>query len=82
MFGIASTLEPNVFPNISENCNCPPVDTITINNECSLTEIGIFISSIILASSAFITSVLSQIQKSKCKKIDCVGTSCIRDVDV
>ena len=47
-----------------------------------LTEYGIFISSVILASSAFITSVLSQIQKSKCKKIDCVGTSCIRDVDV
>ena len=82
MFGIASTLEPNVFPNISENCNCPPVETITINNSCSLTEYGIFISSVILASSAFITSVLSQIQKSKCKKIDCVGTSCIRDVDV
>ena len=68
--------------NISENCNCPPVDTITINHECSLTEIGIFASSIILASSAFITSVLGQIQKSKCKKINCLGTSCTRDIDV
>ncbi len=68
--------------NISENCECPPVDTITINNSCSLTEYGIFISSVILASSAFITSVLSQIQKSKCKKINCLGTSCTRDIDV
>ena len=82
MFGIASTLEPNVFPNISENCECPAIDTITINQTCSLTEYGIFISSVILSSSAFITSVLSQIQKSKCKKINCLGTSCTREVNV
>ena len=82
MFGIGSTLEPNVFPNISENCECPQVDTITINQTCQLTEIGIFASSIILSLSAFITSVLSQIQKSKCKKINCLGTSCTRDIDV
>jgi len=82
MFVIASTLEPNVFPNISENYQCPQLDTITINQTCQLTEIGIFASSIILASSAFITSVLSQIQKSKCKKIICLGTSCTREVDV
>ena len=77
MFNIASTIEPNPI----ENCECPPVETITINQTCSLTEIGIFASSIILASSAFITSVLSQIQKSKCKKIDCLGTSCVRDLE-
>jgi len=81
MFGIETTLEPNVFPNISDNCECSPVETITINSNCSLTEYGIFISSLILASSAFITSVLSQIQKSKCKKIDCLGTSCVRDLE-
>ncbi len=55
---------------------------ITINQQCSLTEWGIFISSVILASSAFITSVLSQIQKSKCKTITCMGSSCVRDVNV
>ena len=81
MFNVASTLEPNLFPNISENCECPPVEKITINQTCSLTEIGIFASSIILASSAFITSVLSQIQKSRCKKINCLGTSCVRDLE-
>ena len=81
MFGIETTLEPNVFPNISDNCECPTVETITINQTCGLTEIGIFASSIILASSAFITSVLSQIQKSRCKKIDCLGTSCVRDLE-
>lgn len=67
--------------NFSENCECPPVETITINQTCSYTELGIFISSIILASSAFITSVLGQIQKSKCKKINCLGTSCTRDIE-
>ena len=81
MFNVASTLEPNLFPNISENCECPKLETITINSNCSLTEIGIFASSIILASSAFITSVLSQIQKSRCKKINCLGTSCVRDLE-
>ncbi len=56
----------------------PP--TITIVNSCSLTEWGIFLSSVILSTSAFITSILSQIQKSKCKKINCMGTSCIREL--
>jgi hypothetical protein len=76
-------------------CNCEPrrlldnfttnnIETpyITINQTCSLTEWGIFISSVILSSSAFITSVLSQIQKSKCKTISCLGTNCVRDINV
>ena len=66
--------------NITNALVCPPVETISIYNQCSLTEWGIFISSIILSTSAFITSVLSQIQKSKCKKIDCIGSSCVRDI--
>ena len=67
--------------NITSTIVCPQVDTITINSQCTLTEIGIFASSIILSSSAFITSVLGQIQKSKCKKIDCLGSSCVRDIE-
>ena len=63
------------------NCNCPPVESIIIQNPCNLTELGIFISSIILSSSAFLTSLLGQIQKSKCKQIDCVGTKCIREIE-
>ena len=58
-----------------------PTPFITINQACSLTELGIFWSSIILSSSAFITSVLSQIQKSKCKTINCLGTSCVREIE-
>jgi len=67
--------------NITSSQICPPIDTITINQTCSLTEYGIFLSSLILSSSAFITSVLGQIQKSKCKKIDCLGSSCVREVE-
>lgn len=81
MFGISSTLEPNPVFNISQAIECPPIDTITINQTCSLTEYGIFISSVILSSSAFITSVLSQIQKSRCSNIKCLGTKCIRDIE-
>lgn len=66
--------------NITDSFVCPAVDTISIYNQCSLTEWGIFLSSVILSSSAFITSVLGQIQKSKCKKIDCLGSSCVRDI--
>ena len=46
----------------------------------SLTTWGIFLSSIILSTTALITQVLAQIQKSKCSQINCAGTSCIREI--
>jgi len=46
----------------------------------TLTTWGIFLSSIILSSTAFITGIMAQIQKSKCSKIDCLGCKCIRDL--
>ena len=46
----------------------------------SLTTWGIFLSSIILSTTALITQILAQIQKSKCSKINCVGSSCVRDI--
>ena len=46
----------------------------------SLTTWGIFLSSIILSTTALITQVMAQIQKSKCSQINCVGSSCVRDV--
>lgn len=67
--------------NITSSQICPPIDTITISQTCSLTEYGIFLSSLILSLSAFITSVLGQIQKSRCKKINCIGSSCVREVE-
>lgn len=50
-------------------------------HEESLTTWGIFISSILLSSGACISQVLSQIQKSKCKKISCLGLNCDRDMN-
>lgn len=47
----------------------------------SLTTWGIFLSSIILSTTALITQVMAQIQKSKCSQINCVGSSCVRDVE-
>jgi hypothetical protein len=47
----------------------------------SLTTWGIFLSSIILSSTALITQVLAQIQKSKCKEINCIGSNCVRDIE-
>jgi len=58
-----------------------PVQPVYIYNTCSLSELGIFISSLLLSGGAFISQILAQIQKSKCKKISCVGSSCIRDVE-
>jgi hypothetical protein len=46
-----------------------------------LTEYGIFISSLLLSSGAFVSQILSQIQKSKCKTITCLGSNCIREVE-
>mgnify|MGYP003116334900 CR=1 FL=1 len=54
---------------------------IYIYNTCQLTEWGIFISSILLSSGAFVAQILAQIQKSKCKTISCLGSSCIREVE-
>ena len=51
-----------------------------INQTENLTTWGIFISSILLSSGAFIAQVLAQIQKSKCSKINCGITSCVREV--
>ena len=47
----------------------------------SLTTWGIFLSSIILSTTALITQILSQIQKSKCSEINCMGSSCVRDLE-
>ena len=49
--------------------------------EESLTTWGIFLSSIILSTTALITQVISQIQKSKCSQINCIGSSCVRDIE-
>ena len=46
----------------------------------SLTTWGIFLSSIILSTTALITQILAQIQKSNCSQIKCVGSSCVRDI--
>lgn len=58
-----------------------PIRPIYIYNACSLSEWGIFISSILLSGGAFIAQILSQIQKSKCRNITCLGSSCIREVE-
>ena len=55
--------------------------TIYIYSECTLGEYGVFISSLLLSGGAFIAQILSQIQKSKCKNITCLGSSCIREVE-
>ena len=58
-----------------------PIQPIYIYSTCSLTEWGIFLSSILLSSGAFVAQILAQIQKSKCKSINCLGSSCIREVE-
>ena len=66
-YTFANSVEPNVF--IYE-----PKET--------LTTIGIFASSIILSSGAFISQIITALQKSKCSEIKCLGSKCIRNVEV
>jgi hypothetical protein len=63
---------------ITNNPNEPLIFTITQGE--NLTTWGIFISSILLSSGAFIAQVLAQIQKSKCSRINCGITTCVREV--
>jgi hypothetical protein len=63
---------------IMNNPNEPLIFTITQGE--NLTTWGIFISSILLSSGAFIAQVLAQIQKSKCSRINCGITTCVREV--
>ena len=60
------------------NPNEPIVIDITQGE--TLTTWGIFISSSLLSGGAFIAQILAQIQKSKCSKINCGFTSCVREV--
>jgi hypothetical protein len=59
----------------------PPTRPIYIYNDCSLTELGIFISSILLSGGAFFSQIIATLQKSKCSTISCLGSKCIREVD-
>jgi hypothetical protein len=59
-----------------------PLRPIYIYNECTLTELGIFISSILLSGGSFFSQIIATIQKSKCSTISCLGSKCIREVEV
>jgi hypothetical protein len=59
----------------------PPLRPIYIYNDCSLTELGIFISSILLSGGAFFSQIIATLQKSKCSTISCFGSKCIREVE-
>ena len=48
----------------------------------SLTTIGIFASSIILSAGAFISQIITALQKSKCTEIKCLGSNCVRNIEV
>jgi len=61
--------------------NAIPANVFVYEPKESLTTWGIFLSSIILSSTAFITGIMAQIQKSKCREINCVGSSCVRDIE-
>ena len=62
--------------------NTNPVEPFIYEPSESLTTIGIFASSIILSCGAFISQIISTLQKSKCKTINCLGSNCIRNIEV
>ncbi len=56
-------------------------NVIIYQPEESLTTWGIFLSSIILSATAMVTGIMGQIQKSRCSTINCIGSSCVRDIE-
>jgi len=64
----------------SEQISNPQATIFVYEPKESLTTWGIFLSSIILSSTALITQIMAQIQKSKCTNINCLGSSCVRDI--
>ena len=64
----------------SEQISNPQATIFVYEPKESLTTWGIFLSSIILSTTALITQIMAQIQKSKCTNINCLGSNCVRDV--
>jgi hypothetical protein len=64
----------------SEQISDPRNNVFVYEPQESLTTWGIFLSSIILSSTAFITQIIAQFQKSKCSKINCIGSNCVREI--
>lgn len=67
---------------LSEQISNPQATIFVYEPKESLTTWGIFLSSIILSTTALITQIMAQIQKSKCTNINCLGSSCVREVTV
>lgn len=66
----------------SEQISNPQATIFVYEPKESLTTWGIFLSSIILSTTALITQILAQIQKSKCTNINCLGSNCVRDIEM
>lgn len=66
----------------SEQISNPQATIFVYEPKESLTTWGIFLSSIILSTTALITQIMAQIQKSKCTNINCLGSNCVREVSV
>ena len=57
-----------------------PFQTVVIeSNEYNLTNLGIFISSLLLSLSGCFAVVASHLRSSRCKTINCCGASCVRE---
>jgi len=65
----------------SEQISNPQATIFVYEPKESLTTWGIFLSSIILSTTALITQIMAQIQKSKCTNINCLGSNCVRDIE-
>jgi hypothetical protein len=67
---------------LSQQISNPESTIFVYQPQESLTTWGIFLSSLILSTTALITQIMAQIQKSKCTNINCLGSNCVRNVSV
>ena len=72
-----NTSDPRFLQNSSYN---QPYPTIVIEEDpYNLTNLGIFISSLLLSISGCFAVVASHIRTSRCKTIKCWGSECVRE---
>ena len=72
-----NTTEPRMLQNLSYN---EPYSTIVIQEDpYNLTNLGIFISSLLLSLSGCFAVVASHIRTSRCHTIKCWGSECLRE---
>lgn len=68
-----------IFTLLTDNDSNSPVYIYPPNNSINYTELGIFISGLILSVGGFLSLILGSIRRSNCKTVSCCCFNCKRE---